>query len=1150
MNKILQLISQNPAVELLRKGKGRLITSDILDEAYLLASAYQREPRPYVIVKSNLYEASQLYQALSGLVEEGACLYFPMDESMRMEVLATSPEMQAERIQTYQALTTRENYLLITHTHALLRHIPSSKTFTEFRLNIRVGDTVEMSDLKRQLIQMGYQYIVKVDEPFYFSYRGGIIDVYSVNYEQPIRIEFFDNEIDSIRLFDTASQRTSETLDEVTILPATDLLYQDADVAPAIQEITEVYNRCFQKLDPDRQDELDDRYHLDMENLRNHDTSSPMAKYYRYFGRSSSILDYCPEATILLSSESGVKKNHRMLAEEAFSYQLEMFEEGRMLLGLEIYEDLETLLAKHNKRLISVENFKTKSSDVVFEARAIDPFIGKEELMLKRLRDFTSIEKVLMILPSESLIRNMTELLDSHLFKVHLLSENDPLLSGVNIMKGDLAFGVELLYEKVAVLTPRELFGQIKPRKKSFVKYKNARVLKDFDDLQVGDYIVHDVHGIGQYLGIKTLEVSGNHRDYLYIAYRGNDTLYIPVEQFKMIRKYTSREGKVPKLNKLGGTEWAKTKQRIKKKADGLADSLIQLYAQRMSQPGFAFGPDGPDQLAFEASFGYELTDDQAQAVQEIKHDMMLPRPMDRLLCGDVGFGKTEVALRAAFKAIESHKQVVMLCPTTILSSQHYRTMIDRFNDFPVEVALLNRFVSAKHTKEILTKLKEGTIDILVGTHRVLSKDVQFKDLGLLIVDEEQRFGVRHKEKIKEMKKTIDVLTLTATPIPRTLQMSLMGIRGLSTINTPPENRLPVQTYVVEKSPTMIKQIIERELARQGQVFYLYNRTEDIDAVAMHLEQTIPNAKVGVGHGKMDKADLEDVMMKFINQDYNILVCTTIIETGIDIPNANTIIIEDADHFGLSQLYQIRGRVGRSDRYAYAYLLHRPNKEMTPEATKRLKAIKEFTELGSGYKIAMRDLNIRGAGDILGGEQAGFIDSVGFDMFMRILQEVIDEKTGKTEEKEEIPSINLTTDGYIPQNYVDSDLEKLRLYQRLDEADDIAHLDEVKAELTDLYGKLPREVATLVEKREFDILCHDDRIDHVSEQKNGVEVTLSRELTSHTDGNLLMELVTQLSRNIRIAYTFDKITLKFPKEGEWLGTMNLFLRQVDRFVKG
>lgn len=1150
MKKILQLISQNPAVELLRKGKGQIITSDITDEAYLLASAYQRDPRPYVIVKSNLYEASQLYQALTALVDDGVCQYFPIDESMRMEVLATSPEMQSERIQAYQALTTRDHYLLITHTHALLRHIPSKETFTQFRLSIRVGDIVEMSDLKRWLLQMGYQYIVKVDEPFYFSYRGGIVDVYSVNYPQPIRIEFFDNEIDSIRLFDTASQRTSETLTEVTILPATDMLYRDEDVPNAIKQITEVYNKCFQKLDLTHQDELDNRYHVDMENLRNHDTSSLMAKYYSYFGRSSSILDYCLDATIVLSTESGIKENHRMLVEEAFSYQLEMFEEGRMLLGLDIYQDLETLLAPRKNHLVTIENFKSKSTDIVFEARSIDPFIGKEEMMLKRLRDFTSIEKVLMVLPSDTLIRNMTELLNNHLFKVHHVSENDALSSGVNIMKGDIEFGVELLHEKVAILSPRELFGQVKPRKKSFVKYKNARTLKDFDDLQIGDFIVHDVHGIGQYLGIKTLEVSGNHRDYLYIAYRGDDTLYIPVEQFKMIRKYMSREGKVPKLNKLGGTEWTKTKQRIKKKADGLADALIKLYAERMSQPGFAFGEDGPDQVAFEANFGYDLTSDQQQAVNEIKHDMMLPRPMDRLLCGDVGFGKTEVALRAAFKAIESHKQVVMLCPTTILSSQHYRTMVERFKEFPVEIALLNRFVTAKQTKEILNKVKEGQIDILVGTHRVLSKDVEFKDLGLLIVDEEQRFGVRHKEKIKEMKKSIDVLTLTATPIPRTLQMSLMGIRGLSTINTPPENRMPVQTYVVEKSPTMIKQIIERELARQGQVFYLYNRTEDIDAVAMQLEQSIPNAKVGVGHGKMDKNDLENVMMNFINHEFNILVCTTIIETGIDIPNANTIIIEDADHFGLSQLYQIRGRVGRSDRYAYAYLLHRPNREMTPEATKRLKAIKEFTELGSGYKIAMRDLNIRGAGDILGGEQAGFIDTVGFDMFMRILQEVIDEKTGKVEKKEEIPSINLTTDGYIPQNYVDSDLEKLRLYQRLDEVDNVKQLDEVKVELTDLYGKLPREVATLVEKREFDILCHDQRIDHVIENKTGVEITLSKDATSHTDGNLLMELVTQLSRSIRIAYTFDKITLKFPKENNWLDTMNLFLRQIGRFVKG
>ena len=1148
MNKLFQLIQDNPALQVLEKGSGNIVVNELFDEAYLIASSFAKKPRRIVVVKNNLYEAQQFYQTITQFMSDNL-LFFPYDESMRMEVLAASPELLAERIATYDSLLHKQDYILITHTNAIVRKGPTKKTLEQAILHINVGDRLNMNDLKRKLIDLGYQYIIKVDEPFYYSFRGGIIDVFSINYDNPVRIEFFDDEIDSIRFFDEKTQRTISTTQSIRILPATDLLYTNEMIEPGIKKIEDVFNNCYQKLSVDLQEDLEKYFELDMANIREHDTTCPIAKYYPYLNETASILSYVEDATLYLGTEKGIKDNYKLFVEELFSYHLEMFEEGRMILGLDLTYDLETILAKFSNHIVSSDLFQQKATDIRFDVHLIDPFNGKEEEMAKRIAQYLKISKILIVLNNENLIRKIMQFLGEHLMTCHRVDDSIDLLPGVNLMLGQLNRGFELDLENIVVLTGRELFGILPQKKKSFVKYKNAKVLKNFDDLQEGDYIVHDTHGIGQYLGIKTLEVDGIHRDYLYIAYRGNDTLYIPVEQFKMIRKYQSREGRIPKINKLGGTEWTKTKQKLRKKADDLADGLIKIYAERLAEKGFAFGEDGPDQVAFENDFGYELTADQQQAVEDIKKDMMQSRPMDRLLCGDVGFGKTEVALRAAFKAVENNKQVVFLCPTTILSSQHYRTMVERFKQFPVEIELLNRFVSGKKAKEVLNRVKEGKVDILVGTHRVLSKDVQFKDLGLLIIDEEQRFGVRHKEKIKDLKKTVDVLTLTATPIPRTLQMSLMGIRGLSTINTPPKNRLPVQTFVVEKNNGLIKQIIERELARNGQVFYLYNRTDRIDELAAKLESMIPNAKVGVGHGKMDKDELEDVMLRFINHEFNILVCTTIIETGIDIPNANTIIIEDADHFGLSQLYQIKGRVGRSDRYAYAYLLHRPNKEMTPEATKRLKAIKEFTALGSGYKIAMRDLNIRGAGDILGGEQAGFIDTVGFDMFMRILEEAIQEKTGHVEKKEEIPSQNLAADGYVPKDYVNSDLEKLRLYQALDQATNLHEVDEVKAELTDLYGKLPKEVETLVEKREFDILAYDSRVEKVLESKTDVELTFTKQASTRIDGNELMMLVTQISRNIRINYTFQKIVLKFPKKDQWLGQMNLLLRQVDRFCK-
>ena len=588
-------------------------------------------------------------------------------------------------------------------------------------------------------------------------------------------------------------------------------------------------------------------------------------------------------------------------------------------------------------------------------------------------------------------------------------------------------------------------------------------------------------------------------------------------------------------------------KQKAKNKIDDIADRLIELYAKRMSSPGFAFSKDNELQIDFENQFGYALTTDQQRSVDEIKLDMEKPQPMDRLLCGDVGFGKTEVALRGAFKAILDHKQVAFLCPTTILSMQHFKTATERFKNFPVEIALLNRFTSSKEKKRILKEVKEGKIDLLIGTHRILSKDVAFNDLGLLVIDEEQRFGVKQKEKIKEYRETIDVLSLSATPIPRTLQMSLMGIRGLSKIDTPPKNRLPVQTYVVEKNNTLIKQVIERELARDGQVFYLYNRTDQIANVAYKISSTVPNAKVAIGHGQMDKNELEDVMLRFMNKEFNVLVCTTIIETGIDIPNANTMIVEDADKFGLAQLYQIRGRVGRSERGAYAYLLYKKDKSIQDDALKRLKAIKEFTELGSGYKIAMRDLSIRGSGDILGGKQAGFIDDIGFEMYMKILQDAINVRMHKDEKpEEEVKNLNVSVDGYIPDDYVESDYEKLELYQRLDKAKTMSELNSLKAEFDDYYGNLPEAILTLIEKRKLEILSHYSIIEDIKDSGKQLEIIFSPNAFETISGDKLFLLANQLFTKPAFKSLDNKITIKINKHDQWLNRLNEFIETLSK----
>ena len=1139
MEKIFRLLTQNPAVQTLAKGKGNVVTTHISDEAYLIASAFLAAQKNILVVKNNQYEALQLYRQLIDMNQKDV-LFFPVDESQRIEALVQSPELMAERINTLYQLQGDEPKIIIAHTASLIRCLPSASLFKDRILRLQVNQQIEINDLKRALIYNGYQYTTRVDQPFYFAQRGGVIDVYSMQYSNPIRIEFFDDEIESIRFYNADDQRTIESISKIEIIPATDIIYEDDAIEACCEKVLAIKQDCIGKLDTFKQDELDENIAIDLENLRQHDTSFSMYKFLPFLTTINTIKDYCHNPILFLSIYTSILDNYKMYVEELFYYNKELFEEGRSLLNLSLYVDINDVI-KGNA--VYGEIFKSKEKEVPFNARQIQSIYQSEAQLINELTGYAKISKVLLILKNDMHFRNITELLERHQIAFTLISEQDDIYPGINIIRGELSGGIELVDERLTIITEKELYGTTPETKKNFVKYKNAKVIQNFSELNVGDYIVHDTHGIGQYMGIKTLEVQGVHRDYLYISYRGNDTLYVPVDQFKLIRKYTSANGHAPKVHKLGSAEWQRTKQKIKSKVDDLADELIALYAKRLTQQGFAFDQDNAMQQDFENEFNYQLTPDQQQAVNEIKADMEQPRPMDRLLCGDVGFGKTEVALRAAFKAILSGKQVTFLCPTTILSSQHYRTVTERFKNFPVNFALLNRFTTPKQTKEILNSVKDGSLDLLIGTHKILNNNVQFKDIGLLIVDEEQRFGVRHKEKIKEYKETIDVLTLSATPIPRTLQMSLMGVRSLSQIETAPTNRLPVQTYVMEKNPALIKQVIERELSRQGQVFYLYNRTSSITDVANKIAMTIPGAKVGIGHGQMHKDDLEDVMMKFMNKEYNVLVCTTIIETGIDIPNANTLIVEDADKFGLSQLYQIKGRVGRSDRNAYAYLLYRPNKQMTEEAAKRLKAIKEFTQLGSGYKIAMRDLTIRGAGDILGGQQAGFIDTVGFDMYMKILMEVVDEKRG-IEQKEDVPVLNVNVDGYIPSDYVNTDLEKLELYQRLEHVQSLEDLDAIKIELNDIYGKLPKTVETLVQKREFDLIMNDEKIDEMKEEKNLVQIILTQAFSDHLDGEKLFNMISEYRKKVSLTYTMKKIVIKFLKDENWLARANEILPKI------
>ncbi|WP_278849801.1 transcription-repair coupling factor [Thomasclavelia spiroformis] len=1128
------ILKQNLAFKALLNGKGNIVVNDVSDEALLLTSAFLKLKRNIVVVKANQYEANMLYQKVMLLNEKDVSL-FAVDESYRIEALAASPELLGQRIDTMYQLTKNEPRILITHSQAIIRYLPTKQLFIDNCLKIKVGMQIDIYDLKASLLKSGYQSAIRVDQPFYFSKRGGVIDVFSIQYENPIRIEFFDDEIESIRFYNQNTQRTIENINEITILPASDILYDDQEVTKVISKINDLRDSQAEILDELYLEDFLNKVSIDQENLRNHDTSFSMYSYYNLFNQTTSIGDYLDDPLIILSNSQDINFAYKNYLEENFYYYQELINVGKSVKGLNLFRDLYEVT---DKATIEFKSFATDEKDVIFNGRTIMIDSQDEKMLISQIRSYLKLSTVIIALDDERQIRLISELLNRHELLYTMLDNSGEFYPGLNLVIDKIGFGFELVDENIVVISSNELFKTKNVKKPKYFKYKNAKVLKDYQELEVGDYVVHDNYGIGQYLGIKTLEVQGVHRDYLYVAYAGDDTLYIPVEQFNLVRKYSSSEGKVPKINKLGSSQWQKAKAKARNKVDDIADKLIEIYAARMNQTGYAFPVDNEMQLEFENAFGYELTEDQVRSVKEIKEDMEKPQPMDRLLCGDVGFGKTEVALRAVFKAILGNKQVAFLCPTTILSMQHYKTMLDRFENFPVKVALLNRFTSTKQKNQILKDLKEGNIDLLVGTHRILSKDVEFKDIGLLCIDEEQRFGVKQKEKIKEYRKTIDVLTLSATPIPRTLQMSLMGIRGLSQIETPPKNRQPIQTYVIEKNDVLIKQIIERELARDGQVFYLHNRTSNIANTADKIGRMVPGAKVVVGHGKMDKNEIEDVMMRFVNKEYNVLICTTIIETGIDIPNANTIIVENADKFGLSQLYQIKGRVGRSNRGAYAYLLYNPSKVLTEEASKRLKAIKEFTELGSGYKIAMRDLAIRGAGDILGGTQSGFIDSIGFDMFMKILQDSVNQKMGKQEQEIDIKNVNVNVDGYIPHDYVSSDIEKLELYQRLDNTKTISAIDHLKTEFIDYYGKLPDEVAALIEKRKLDILASSKIIDVLEEKKGNIEITFSSDYSKNVKGDQLFEIVNRLFTRPRFKQIDNKIAIILPKGDQWLNRLN------------
>ena len=960
-------------------------------------------------------------------------------------------------------------------------------------------------------MELGYERVAQVDGMGQFSIRGGIIDVFPLTEELPVRIELWDDEVDSIRTFDIESQRSIEELERVLVYPATEMVLTKQQITDGREAIEKEAKKYEKELRNQLKTEEAARIHSIvselLDGLREGWKQHGLDGYIHYFCRDSvSFLDYFPEdnTVIYLDEPERLKEKGATVEEEFRESMISRLEHGYLLPGQTglLYSAKEMLAKAQRDRTAYLTGLEQKLSGFTVKERYslsvknVNSYQNGFELLIKDLTRWKR-EGYRVILLSAS--RTRSSRLASDLREYSLRAwcpdesreEVEVKPGEILVTYGNLHRGFEYPMIKFIVITEGDMFGvEKKKRKRKKTTYEGTKI-QSFSDLAVGDYVVHEDHGLGIYRGIEKIEQDGVIKDYLKVEYGDGGNLYLPATRLDGIQKYAGAEAKKPKLNRLGGDQWNKTKTRVKGAVREIAKDLVQLYAARQDTQGFQYGPDTVWQKEFEEMFPYEETEDQLDAIDSTKSDMESRKIMDRLICGDVGYGKTEIALRAAFKAVQDEKQVVYLVPTTILAQQHYNTFVQRMKDFPVRVDLMSRFRTPSQVKKTLEDLKRGLVDIVIGTHRVLSKDVQFKDLGLLIIDEEQRFGVAHKEKIKKLKENIDVLTLTATPIPRTLHMSLVGIRDMSVLEEPPVDRMPIQTYVMEYNDEMVREAINRELSRGGQVYYVYNRVSNIDEVAGHIASLVPEATVTFAHGQMHEHELERIMFDFVNGEIDVLVCTTIIETGLDIPNANTMIIQDADRMGLSQLYQLRGRVGRSSRTSYAFLMYKRDKMLREEAEKRLQAIREFTELGSGIKIAMRDLEIRGAGNVLGAEQHGHMEAVGYDLYCKLLNQAVLELKGQRREEDTYETVvDCDIDAYIPTSYIKNEYQKLDIYKRISSIENEDEYMDMQDELMDRFGDIPKPVENLLRVAGIKALAHSAYVTEVNINSQEIRLTM------------------------------------------------------------
>ena len=1092
----------------------------------LLCQIVMTLARPIILLEENENKAQKIYSELVQLLPEESVQIFPVDATIATQTAVTSPDELSSRIQALNFLLSAEKGVVVATPQALQYKLSAPTDYQAARREFKSGKEFDLSELTSWLVQAGFRRENLVAKPGEFALRGDILDIYPLDRESPVRIEFFGDEIDTIKEFDLASQRSQKQIDHLFVSAAQDRVFTKSDFERAAKMIRKAVADA-----PAPEKNVSEHFADALAELDNGFLPQNYAFLVDFLiDKPRSLLDYLSNTgLVMLDDWPLINQAVKTVDQQNQGFIDDELKTGAMIPGQSLRSDFHKVWGKDEHNHIYFSLFQRSIGRIKlgqlfdWQTREPEQFFSQMPLIKSEIESFQKKgQTVILQADNNKRAKQISQTMAEFGMDVPIVNPADLSEKQTQITVGFFTSGFTLPNNNLVYLTEHELFNKVTHHNRRIRTLENAQRLRSYTELKPGDYVVHVNHGIGRFEGIKTLENNGVKRDYITITYQHGDQLFVPADQLKLVQKYVASEGKRPHVNKLGGSEWAKTKSRVQSKVEDIADELIDLYAKRESEKGFAFSKDDDLQRQFEDAFPYVETPDQLRSIKEIKHDMEQDKPMDRLLVGDVGFGKTEVALRAAFKAIEDNKQVAFLVPTTILAQQHYETIQDRFKNFPVNYAVLSRFQTPAEAKKITAGLKTGKIDLVVGTHRLLSKDVQFKDLGLLIVDEEQRFGVKHKERLKELKANIDVLTLTATPIPRTLHMSMVGVRDLSVMETPPSNRYPIQTYVMEQIPSVVKDACLREMERGGQVFYLHNRVGDIDDVVTELENLIPTARIVSVHGRMSKNLMEDILYRFLNREFDILVTTTIIETGIDMPNVNTMIVENADHYGLSQLYQLRGRIGRSARLAYAYFLYQPNKVLTEIGEKRLDAIRDFTELGSGFKIAMRDLAIRGAGNMLGSQQHGFIDSVGYDLYSQMLADAIKNRKTKKKVKKSNTEIDLGLEAYIPDNYIGDQEEKIEFYKKIKSAS-AADIVQIQDELIDRFGNYPKPVENLLAisalKSEAD-LAQVRNITKIS--ANQIKIEFARAASDELKGPNIFKALEHVSFKAKINLTPSK----------------------------